>query len=120
MNFLFRDAGEDMPVVRIICDNRIPLSRGMGSSAAAIAGGLVAANSLCTSQEYTVKDLLEMAATIEGHPDNVSASLLGGLIVSGMEIFVRKSSGVTILRGVFMIYLPILSMVWENTWKTPR
>ena len=79
MEFLFRDAGEDMPVVRINCDNRIPLARGMGSSAAAIAGGLVAANSLCVSQEYTVNDLLEMAATIEGHPDNVAAAVLGGM-----------------------------------------
>lgn len=78
MEFLFRDAGEDMPIVRINCDNRIPLARGMGSSAAAIAGGLVAANALC-SQEYGANDLLEMAATIEGHPDNVAAAVLGGM-----------------------------------------
>ena len=78
MEFLFRDAGEDMPVLRIKCDNKIPLARGMGSSAAAIAGGLVAANSLC-SQQYTVNDLLEMAATIEGHPDNVAAAVFGGM-----------------------------------------
>ena len=78
MEFLFLDAGEDMPPLRIHCDNRIPLARGMGSSAAAIAGGLVAANYLC-SQEYTVNDLLEMAATIEGHPDNVAAAVLGGM-----------------------------------------
>ena len=78
MEFLFRDAGESMPALRINCDNKIPLARGMGSSAAAIAGGLVAANSLC-SQEYTVSDLLEMAATIEGHPDNVAAAVLGGM-----------------------------------------
>ena len=78
MEFLFDDAGEKMPTVSIKCDNAIPLARGMGSSAAAIAGGLVAANSLC-SQEYTAKDLLEMAATIEGHPDNVAAAVMGGM-----------------------------------------
>ncbi|MEC8856254.1 MAG: homoserine kinase [Chloroflexota bacterium] len=78
MEFLFQDVGEDMPVVRINCDNAIPIARGMGSSAAAIAGGLVAANYLC-SQEYTANDLLEMAATIEGHPDNVAAAVLGGM-----------------------------------------
>ena len=78
MEFLFQDAGEEMPAVRINCDNAIPIARGMGSSAAAIAGGLVAANYLC-SQEYTANDLLEMAATIEGHPDNVAAAVLGGM-----------------------------------------
>ena len=78
MEFLFQDVGEDMPAVRINCYNAIPIARGMGSSAAAIAGGLVAANYLC-SQEYTANDLLEMAATIEGHPDNVAAAVLGGM-----------------------------------------
>ena len=78
MEFLFDDAGEKMPAVSINCDNAIPLARGMGSSAAAIAGGLVAANALC-SQEYIAKDLLEMAATIEGHPDNVAAAVMGGM-----------------------------------------
>ncbi|MCH8891895.1 MAG: homoserine kinase [Chloroflexi bacterium] len=78
MEFLFHDAGQDMPAVRIRCENAIPLARGMGSSAAAIAGGLVAAKAIC-SQDYTANDLLEMAATIEGHPDNVAAAVLGGM-----------------------------------------
>ena len=78
MEFLFQDAEQEMPMVRIRCDNAIPLARGMGSSAAAIAGGLVAANAIC-SQDYSPNDLLEMAATIEGHPDNVAAAVLGGM-----------------------------------------
>ena len=78
MEFLFNEAGQDMPVVRIRCENDIPLARGMGSSAAAIAGGLVAANAIC-SQDFTANDLLEMAATIEGHPDNVAAAVMGGM-----------------------------------------
>lgn len=78
MQFLFDDAGEKMPTVRIRCDNAIPLARGMGSSAAAIASGLVAANALC-SQDYSSTDILEMAATIEGHPDNVAAAVMGGM-----------------------------------------
>ena len=78
MEFLFQDAEQEMPLVRIRCHNAIPLARGMGSSAAAIAGGLVAANAIC-SQDYTPNDLLEMAATIEGHPDNVAAAVLGGM-----------------------------------------
>ncbi|NQW22052.1 MAG: homoserine kinase [SAR202 cluster bacterium] len=78
MEFLFNEADEELPVVRIRCQNDIPLARGMGSSAAAIAGGLVAANAIC-SHDFTPNDLLEMAATIEGHPDNVAAAIMGGM-----------------------------------------
>ncbi len=78
MAFLFREAGRDVPPLRVKCRNEIPLSRGLGSSAAAIAGGLVAANSLCGGM-FGDDELLEMAATIEGHPDNVVAALRGGL-----------------------------------------
>ena len=78
MQFLFDEAGLEMPPLRLRCHNTIPLSRGMGSSAAAIAGGLVAANALC-GEPYSSRELLEMAATIEGHPDNVAAAVMGGL-----------------------------------------
>ena len=47
MDFLFREADREMPPLRLRCHNAIPLSRGLGSSAAAIAAGLTAANTLC-------------------------------------------------------------------------
>lgn len=78
MEFLFREADEIIPPMHLICHNQIPLSRGLGSSAAAIAGGLVAANAL-SRHTFSPNELLEMAATIEGHPDNVAAAILGGL-----------------------------------------
>ena len=78
MEFLFREADETIPPVHLICHNQVPLSRGLGSSAAAIAGGLVAANAL-SCHTFSPNELLEMAATIEGHPDNVAAAILGGL-----------------------------------------
>ena len=78
MAFLFQEAGRDMPPVRLRCHNEIPLKRGLGSSAAAIAGGLLAANLLC-DKSFNNDELLEMAATIEGHPDNVVAAIHGGL-----------------------------------------
>ncbi len=78
MSFLFNEAGVEMPAMHLKCHNQIPLKRGLGSSAAAIAAGLVAANALC-SNPFSANEMLEMAATIEGHPDNVSAALLGGL-----------------------------------------
>jgi homoserine kinase len=84
MEFLFREADQELPPLRLRCHNQIPLKRGLGSSAAAIAGGLVAASALC-AHTFTTNDLLEMAATIEGHPDNVAAALLGGLQLVVME-----------------------------------
>ena len=83
MEFLYRELGRPMPPLSIRCDNEIPLARGLGSSAAAIAGGLAAANALANMNEdgggFAARDLLEMAATIEGHPDNVAAAVMGGL-----------------------------------------
>ena len=76
MEFLYGEADAEMPPLKMRCENTIPLSRGMGSSAAAISGGLVAANALL-GDPFTPNDLLEMAATIEGHPDNVAAAVHG-------------------------------------------
>ena len=86
MKFLFSEAGQEMPPVQLKCYNEIPLARGLGSSAAAIAGGLTAANAIC-SESFSSNELVEMAATIEGHPDNVAAAVLGGLqlVVSAQD-----------------------------------
>ncbi len=84
MVFLYEEAGREVPPLTLQCHNDIPLERGLGSSAAAIAGGLVAANALC-GNVYSPNELLEMAATIEGHPDNVAAAVLGGLQLVVME-----------------------------------
>ena len=86
MRFLFREANLELPPLRLRCHNQIPFSRGLGSSAAAITSGLVAANALCPAR-FSPNELLEMAATIEGHPDNVAAAVLGGLqlVVSDQE-----------------------------------
>jgi homoserine kinase len=77
----FEAAGRPFPGVRLRCVNRIPLSRGLGSSAAAWVGGLLAANALM-GEPLDRDALVTVAARAEGHPDNVSAALLGGLTVS--------------------------------------
>jgi homoserine kinase len=64
--------------------NRIPLARGLGSSSAAIVGGLVAGNAAAGGRLST-EDLLDLAARMEGHPDNVAPALLGGLTASCMS-----------------------------------
>ena len=85
IKFLFLEAGHQLPEVRLRCENNIPLSRGLGSSAAAISSGLVAANFMLGNL-FEPNELLEMAATIEGHPDNVAAAILGNLqLVIGEE-----------------------------------
>ena len=62
-------------------NNGVPLSRGLGSSATAIVGGLKAANE-CLGNPFTNRDLLQMATEIEGHPDNVAPAIFGGFTVS--------------------------------------
>ncbi len=67
--------------IRLVMDNKIPLSRGLGSSAAAIVGGLVAANA-ATGSTLSNDIILNMATEMEGHPDNVAPALFGGIAIS--------------------------------------
>ena len=75
--------GELPPSVgwRISMRNEIPLARGLGSSAAATIGGIVAGNSL-VGDALTTAEQLRIATDIEEHPDNAAAVLLGGFVVS--------------------------------------
>jgi homoserine kinase len=62
--------------------SQIPLSGGLGSSAAAVVAGLLAASALAGEGE---RSLLALASEVEGHPDNVAAALLGGIVVCADE-----------------------------------
>lgn len=62
---------------------QIPISRGLGASSALLVGGVIAANELHTLK-LSKKELLEIAAALEGHPDNVVPAFLGGLSASAM------------------------------------
>jgi homoserine kinase len=66
---------------RIAMRNSIPLARGLGSSAAATVGGVLAGNAL-VGEALSMSELLGLACAIEGHPDNAAAALLGGFVVS--------------------------------------
>ena len=77
----FELAGRPFRGVTLRCVNRIPPSRGLGSSAAAWVAGLVAGSALA-GDALSREALLDAAARAEGHPDNVAAALLGGLTVS--------------------------------------
>lgn len=80
----FQDAEQRLPGLSIELDNHIPLGRGLGSSAAATVGGLVAGNALCGDAIPTER-LLRLATQLEGHPDNVAPALLGGLVIAVQE-----------------------------------
>ena len=82
--------------VDLVCANRIPHGRGLGSSSAAIIAGLLLARALVVGGDERLPDaaLLELAVTLEGHPDNVAACLYGGVVVA----FTRSSGETDVLR----------------------
>ncbi|MGW4354317.1 homoserine kinase [Nocardia sp. NPDC004582] len=73
----------------VVCRNVIPHSRGMGSSASAVVGGLAAGRGLAAKFDaglaYGDDVMVQLASEFEGHPDNASASILGGIVVSWSE-----------------------------------
>ncbi len=80
-----RAGGAEAPGLVVRCRNAIPHSRGLGSSAAAVVGGLAAANGLLAQADLeplTDAQLIQLSSEFEGHPDNASAAVLGGAVVS--------------------------------------
>jgi homoserine kinase len=86
MRAAFAVTGGQPPGIGLRCLNRIPHGRGLGSSAAAIVAGVVAARALSGSGPDHLPDaaLLALASDLEGHPDNVAACLAGGLTIAWM------------------------------------
>lgn len=83
----------------------IPLARGMGSSAAAIVAGLVAADHIF-ELGLSRQDLLEKAAQMEGHPDNVAAAICGGFVVCtgrGKQLIATRIDAPEGLEGILVI-----------------
>lgn len=78
---VFAKAGMPMRELEISMFSEIPLARGLGSSASAIVGALFAANRLI-GEPLTKQQLFDMAVSIERHPDNVGASIFGGIITA--------------------------------------
>ncbi|CAN5756673.1 homoserine kinase [soil metagenome] len=87
----FDALGKQPPGLRLRCRNRVPHGRGLGSSAAAIVAGVVAARALVENSEpgagagLDADAALLLAAELEGHPDNVAAALLGGCTLAWTE-----------------------------------
>jgi homoserine kinase len=75
--YLFERVGQRPAGLYLKMENAIPVSRGLGSSATAIIAGLTAGNYLL-GEPFSRKELIKIAIELEGHPDNVTASFLGG------------------------------------------
>ena len=82
--YIYDLCGKSLKGMKIRQINNIPMARGLGSSSACIVGGLVGANHLLGSP-LAQKDLVNIAATMEGHPDNSTPALLGGLVTAVLE-----------------------------------
>lgn len=81
---LYEICGKKLPGLKIIQENNIPMARGLGSSSACIVAGILGANRFM-GNPMSETDLINLAAKIEGHPDNTSPALSGGLVASAME-----------------------------------
>jgi len=87
MRVAFEALGEQPAGLRLTCHNVIPHARGLGSSSAAIVGGIVLARTLVVdgAERLDDDDAFRLAAEIEGHPDNVAPAMYGGFTISGHE-----------------------------------
>jgi homoserine kinase len=87
MRAAFKVLGVEPPGLRLRFENRIPQSRGLGSSSAAIVGGLALARALVVGGErFDDHSLLYLANQLEGHPDNVAPAVVGGFVVAGQDV----------------------------------
>ena len=84
VELLYNSIGQSPSELKITVQSQIPIARGLGSSASVIVGGLLAANELLGRPADEVA-LLSIATEVEGHPDNVTPAIVGGLVLSSQE-----------------------------------
>ena len=102
---VFRKAGYPESELSIKVETQIPPERGLGSSAAAICGGMMAANRLL-GDPFSKEELFPLAVKLEGHPDNVAASLFGGIVIAVPEggkyrcLRIRPPKGMRIVAAI--------------------
>lgn len=97
---------KELPPCRIEMTNELPFARGLGSSAAAIVAAIELANIVC-HLNLTTQDKLNISSQFEGHPDNATASVLGGLTISSMdENGIVDTIHVQDLDASFVVFIP--------------
>lgn len=111
---VYADAGRTAPGLRIVANNGVPHGRGLGSSGAAVAAGVLAAKGLLDGDVDLDDDaLLRLATELEGHPDNVAPALFGGLTIAWHGEDGPRHKKLLVHRGVAPLVL-----VPERTMST--
>ena len=112
---VFTEIGRDVPNVTLNCENKIPLSRGLGSSSAAIVGGLVLGNEYA-GKPFNKNELAIIAAEMEGHPDNVVPACLGGMQIVIYDEDELVTASVPISEDISaVLYVPDVPMPTEKS-----
>jgi homoserine kinase len=109
---VFEQVGVPLPGLDLVARNVIPHSRGLGSSGAAIVGGIMAAKGLLDGiADLPPVTLLELATDMEGHPDNVAPALFGGLTIAWVGDDGPKHKKLIAHRGVSaVVFVPETAM----------
>lgn len=103
---LYERMGHPFRGLHILQENHIPMTRGLGSSSACLVAGLLGANTLLGSP-LSREDLLDLAAELEGHPDNVAPAMRGGLVTSVMDGGKVHSVSVPVSDRIrFAVFIP--------------
>lgn len=111
---LYEQCGRQLPGMKIIQQNDIPMARGLGSSSACIVAGILGANRLLGSP-LSQQELIDLAAKIEGHPDNTTPAILGGLVASAMEGERVYSVSVPVSDKIrFAVFIPPFELKTEK------
>lgn len=111
---VYEECGKKLPGLRLIQQNDIPMARGLGSSSACIVAGILGANRLLGSP-FSQQDLINLAAKIEGHPDNTTPALEGGLVASAMEAGRVYSVSVPVSEKIcFALFIPPFELKTEK------
>ncbi|MFY0744428.1 homoserine kinase [Solibacillus sp. FSL K6-1781] len=99
-----------LPPCKVEMTSELPLARGIGSSAAAIVGAIELANIL-GDLKLSQQDKLNISSQIEGHPDNATASVLGGLTISSMdEAGIVDTLHIQEMDAAFVVFIPNIEL----------
>lgn len=96
--------------LHIIQTNNVPVTRGLGSSSACIVGGIMAANKIC-NDPMSRQDIINLASYLEGHPDNVTPAVTGGMAVAVRNRGIKYINfPVNNQKLSFAVYIPNFSL----------
>lgn len=111
---LYERCGRPFHGLHIRQENHIPMARGLGSSSACLVAGLLGANTLLGSP-LAPEDVADLAAELEGHPDNVAPALLGGLVTAVMDGGRVHTVSVPVSERIrFAVFIPDFELKTET------